>query len=198
MATARSTAWASSTARGRSRGGAVGAASVGLRARGCVKRVVGALTPRCAPLARRGAVTAAVKDEDDASEVVLGVYVNASAEDLRAAPVDARTGEFAKAGASTKLEARTARGIAEAVAKLVGTLEWRGRVGVSLPGLLTRVEGEVETRGRERWRETKSRRRVERRLDAMFPSPAAPRRAVRRSSSLALEFRCLRMLGKDW
>jgi len=143
MATARSTAWASSTARGRSRGGAVGAASVGLRARGCVKRVVGALTPRCATLARRGAVTAAVKDEDDASEVVLGVYVNASAEDLRAAPVDARTGEFAKAGASTKLEARTARGIAEAVAKLVGTLEWRGRVGVSLPGLLTRVEGEV-------------------------------------------------------
>lgn len=74
-----------------------------------------------------------MKSGDDttssSSEVVLGVYVNASAEDLRGAPVDAMTGEFAKAGASTKLEARTARGIAEAVAKLVDTLEWRGRVG---------------------------------------------------------------------
>jgi thiol-disulfide isomerase/thioredoxin len=140
----------SSVYRRNHRAGAVvaDAASVRLRLRGCVKRVFSgaSLTPRCAT--RRDAVsTRAVKSGDDttssSSEVVLGVYVNASAEDLRAAPLDARTGEFAKAGASTKLEARTARGIAEAVAKLVDTLEWRGRVGVSLPGLLTRVEGEV-------------------------------------------------------
>lgn len=70
------------------------------------------------------------------------MYVTAGAVDVRAAAVNARTGAFLRAGASTKLESASASGVVEAVRKVVDTLEWRGAVGISLPGLVTRIEGE--------------------------------------------------------
>jgi len=89
---------------------------------------------------RAGATT----DDDD---IVLGVYVNASASQARAAPVNAKTGAFERAGAATRLGEATPSGVAAAVRELVESLEWEGRLGISLPGLVTRVDG--DSSGRE-------------------------------------------------
>jgi len=95
--------------------------------------------------ASRARATPADAREDESADGrdVLGVYVTASAVDVRAAPVNSRTGAFLRAGASTKLESATTAGVVDAVRKVVETMEWRGALGVSLPGLVTRIEGEA-------------------------------------------------------
>lgn len=128
-------------------------------------RTAGALA-RCrrAPShARRaaGAVPPTPDGPKPPSHEILGVYITANAADIRAAPVDSRTGGFVKAGASTKLQANaTADDVATAVKSLCESLEWRGRVGVSLSGMITRVEGEIAKAG------AMSRDEVERKVHA--------------------------------
>lgn len=128
----------SSLAARASRVGAAASARGVARRRATKTRRVDASTSR-----RRGggARPRALASDADADEI-LGVYVTASAEDIRAAPVRASDGTFLRAGASTKLEAATASGVAAAVKRLVEQMEWTGAIGISLPGLVTRVEGE--------------------------------------------------------
>jgi len=92
---------------------------------------------------------------------ILGVYVTADGADARAAPVNANTGAFVKAGVSVKMAKNAlAEDVANAVKSLCESLEWRGRVGVSLSGMISRVEGERGNEG------AMSREEVERKVRA--------------------------------
>jgi len=71
-------------------------------------------------------------------EHVLGIYTYGKGEGLRAAPIDVESGKFLVPGHSIRLKSHDFETLITAIDELISKFQWKGAIGLGLPGLLSR------------------------------------------------------------